>query len=217
MVPPLRLLPNVRSRCIPAARCFSSFAFPSGGRTAPYRRIQDLLGDTSARSTTHTSRIISISSLQLYQSFSPSRNAFSTTSHAYAISFRDLKSDGKAEKPPKQETKEPDSASKEEDPAERAYREATQESAERSREEREQQRKRETEEEAREEASFEGKQDQKERNRKDRTKRDEEPPPPPHGNKSPWTVFKETLSSEFKASSEWNESTKVGLASIVEE
>ncbi|KKY27114.1 putative mitochondrial inner membrane translocase subunit tim44 [Phaeomoniella chlamydospora] len=34
------------------------------------------------------------------------------------------------------------------------------------------------------------------------------PPPPPHGDKSPWQVFKETLQSEFKASKEWNESTK---------
>lgn len=33
-------------------------------------------------------------------------------------------------------------------------------------------------------------------------------PPPPHGDKSPWQVFTETLSSEFKASKEWNESTK---------
>ena len=36
----------------------------------------------------------------------------------------------------------------------------------------------------------------------------DEPPPPPHGDKSPWQVFTETLRSEFKASKEWNESTK---------
>lgn len=34
------------------------------------------------------------------------------------------------------------------------------------------------------------------------------PPPPPHGDKSPWQVFTETLQSEFKASKEWNDSTK---------
>lgn len=34
------------------------------------------------------------------------------------------------------------------------------------------------------------------------------PPPPPHGDKTPWQVFTETLQSEFKASKEWNESTK---------
>ena len=34
------------------------------------------------------------------------------------------------------------------------------------------------------------------------------PPPPPHGNKTPWQVFTETLRSEFQASKEWHESTK---------
>ena len=39
-------------------------------------------------------------------------------------------------------------------------------------------------------------------------KKEESAPPPPHGDKSPWQVFRETLQSEFKASKEWNESTK---------
>ncbi|KAH8808173.1 hypothetical protein F5884DRAFT_752717 [Xylogone sp. PMI_703] len=39
-------------------------------------------------------------------------------------------------------------------------------------------------------------------------KKEDAPPPPPHGDKSPWQVFTETLQSEFKASKEWNESTK---------
>lgn len=42
------------------------------------------------------------------------------------------------------------------------------------------------------------------------------PPPPPHGDKSPWQVFRETLQSEFKASKEWEESTKA-LASSAHE
>jgi len=42
------------------------------------------------------------------------------------------------------------------------------------------------------------------------------PPPPPHGDKSPWQVFTETLQTEFKASKEWNESTKA-LASSAHE
>ena len=49
-----------------------------------------------------------------------------------------------------------------------------------------------------------GKQDGKE----EQEKKKDSPPPPPHGNKSPWQVFTETLQSEFKASKEWNESTK---------
>lgn len=47
----------------------------------------------------------------------------------------------------------------------------------------------------------EGKEEQKEEKK-------EKAPPPPHGDKSPWQVFTETLSTEFKASKEWNESTK---------
>lgn len=39
-------------------------------------------------------------------------------------------------------------------------------------------------------------------------KKETPPPPPPHGDKSPWQVFTDTLQSEFKASKEWNESTK---------
>ena len=38
--------------------------------------------------------------------------------------------------------------------------------------------------------------------------KDDAPPPPPHGDKTPWQVFTETMSQEFKASKEWNESTK---------
>lgn len=44
--------------------------------------------------------------------------------------------------------------------------------------------------------------------KKQQEKKDSPPPPPPHGSKSPWQVFTETLQSEFKASKEWNESTK---------
>ncbi|WQF84658.1 Putative Tim44-like domain, NTF2-like domain superfamily protein [Colletotrichum destructivum] len=39
-------------------------------------------------------------------------------------------------------------------------------------------------------------------------KKDDLPPPPPHGDKTPWEVFRETLQTEFGKSKEWNESTK---------
>lgn len=39
-------------------------------------------------------------------------------------------------------------------------------------------------------------------------KKKDAPPPPPHGDKTPWQVFTETLRSEFKKSKEWEESTK---------
>jgi len=39
-------------------------------------------------------------------------------------------------------------------------------------------------------------------------KKEDAAPPPPHGDKTPWQVFTDTLKSEFQASKEWNESTK---------
>ncbi|KAK1984587.1 Tim44-like domain-containing protein [Colletotrichum cereale] len=39
-------------------------------------------------------------------------------------------------------------------------------------------------------------------------KKEDAPPPPPHGDKTPWEVFRETLQTEFGKSKEWNESTK---------
>ena len=39
-------------------------------------------------------------------------------------------------------------------------------------------------------------------------KKEDLPPPPPHGDKTPWQVFMETMQSEFKQSKEWEESTK---------
>lgn len=47
-----------------------------------------------------------------------------------------------------------------------------------------------------------------EEGKKEEGQKETPPPPPPHGDKTPWQVFTETLSSEFKASKEWNESTK---------
>lgn len=48
---------------------------------------------------------------------------------------------------------------------------------------------------------------------KEKEKKEDLPPPPPHGDKTPWQVFTETMNSEFQASKEWNESTKqIGAA-----
>ena len=43
---------------------------------------------------------------------------------------------------------------------------------------------------------------------KEKKKKEDAAAPPPHGGKTPWQVFTETLQQEFKASKEWNESTK---------
>lgn len=57
-------------------------------------------------------------------------------------------------------------------------------------------------------SSQQGKEQSTEGEDKEQKKKEEPPPPPPHGDKTPWQVFTETLRSEFKASKEWNESTK---------
>ncbi|BDD54835.1 protein translocase subunit [Monascus purpureus] len=53
-----------------------------------------------------------------------------------------------------------------------------------------------------------GKEESHKEESKDEGKREAPPPPPPHGDKTPWQVFRDTLQAEFKASKEWNESTK---------
>ncbi|OAL69677.1 mitochondrial inner membrane translocase subunit TIM44 [Trichophyton violaceum] len=63
-------------------------------------------------------------------------------------------------------------------------------------------------EESKEEPKKEGEEESADSKKEDGKKKEEAPPPPPHGDKTPWQVFTETLRSEFKASKEWNESTK---------
>jgi mitochondrial import inner membrane translocase subunit TIM44 len=63
----------------------------------------------------------------------------------------------------------------------------------------------------------EGKEDKdkegKEEDDKTQEKKEDLPPPPPHGDKTPWQVFMETMNTEFEKSKEWNESTKqIGAA-----
>ncbi|EFY85667.1 mitochondrial inner membrane translocase subunit TIM44, putative [Metarhizium acridum CQMa 102] len=60
----------------------------------------------------------------------------------------------------------------------------------------------------------EGDNGEQSQNKEDGQKKKEDmPPPPPHGDKTPWQVFMETMNTEFQASKEWNESTKqIGAA-----
>lgn len=60
-----------------------------------------------------------------------------------------------------------------------------------------------------EEARFESeRQKQEQEGEQAEQKKTDGPEAPKHGNKTPWQVFTETLSTEFKASKEWNDSTK---------
>ncbi|KAI3336044.1 TIM44 subunit of mitochondria import inner membrane translocase [Ustulina deusta] len=58
------------------------------------------------------------------------------------------------------------------------------------------------------EDSGEGTKQEDKQGDKQEEKKEDLPPPPPHGDKTPWQVFMETMQTEFKASKEWNESTK---------
>lgn len=51
-------------------------------------------------------------------------------------------------------------------------------------------------------------QEESTKDEKKEEKKEDLPPPPPHGDKTPWQVFMETMQTEFKASKEWNDSTK---------
>ncbi len=203
MRPPLRVLPHVRTKGSLKVRCFTSSALLPSGRTASYRRIQTQLHNKPiiASSSSH----VLLPLLSRFTLFSPLfRRAFSTTPRPFAISFKDLKSDKKSKAPPRQEAKqssEQETPAKEEDPTEKAYREAQWESQANFKREKEEQKKK-------EEPSSGSKEEGTGNGERQQRKKEEAPPPPPHGNKSPWQVFTETLKSEFQASKEWNESTK---------
>ena len=200
---PLAKVPlNFRSKtCLPV-RCFaSSPSLLPGGRTAPYRRIQYQSQPLDCLILQRLQPQIQPFSLQLLTYDRTFTKAFSTTTRAHAFSYRDLKSEGKSKEAPKSPRDKPSeeaASSKEEDPAEKAYRE-TQEKSEADRAYSKDRRK---DDDGGDRGESSGK-DQKEQKKKE-----DPPPPPPHGNKSPWQVFTETLRSEFKASKEWNESTK---------
>ena len=205
MRPSVRIPPNFWIRGGLSARCFTSSAPLSSGRATPYQQLQEYYRD--GINPLFPSSDIRPPIIDLYRrtaSSNTSRNTFSTTSRVSAISFRDLKSDAKSKESPsqpgKKESTEETSRANQEDPAEKAYREARKES-EASRHNSKRQREK-------EESSKDGEEDNAGRNEEGQKKKEEPPPPPPHGNKSPWQVFTETLRSEFQASKEWNESTK---------
>lgn len=73
----------------------------------------------------------------------------------------------------------------------------------------------EAKEESKEEAKEEKEGDEKAEG-KQKEKKEDLPPPPPHGDKTPWQVFVDTMQTELKQSKEWNESTKALASSATE-
>jgi import inner membrane translocase subunit TIM44 len=168
----------------PNAGQFTSVVRPSCRQTAIYERLLE----QTQRSNLH-SRATYFSSLNLYSSPIPLRSKF-------------LLNDIRTAAPPSSRTfhygsrlgQEKEANSKTEQPKSNAPEEEApkKESGEKSEP---------GEEKPKDESEREG-EGKKEEDKK------EAPPPPPHGDKSPWQVFTETLQTEFKASKEWNESTK---------
>jgi import inner membrane translocase subunit TIM44 len=58
------------------------------------------------------------------------------------------------------------------------------------------------------EKSSESKEGEDGESKEKKDEKKEDAPPPPHGDKTPWQVFTETLKTEFKASKDWQDSTK---------
>jgi import inner membrane translocase subunit TIM44 len=65
-----------------------------------------------------------------------------------------------------------------------------------------------------EEAGEQKEGEQKEGEEGQKKEKKDAPAPPPHGDKTPWQVFTDTLKQEFQASKEWNEGTKELSGSI---
>ncbi|KAK3672607.1 protein translocase subunit [Recurvomyces mirabilis] len=113
-----------------------------------------------------------------------------------------------ASEPPKQET----STSSEAEAAFASARgEAERQWAKEEARQRKEQEKEEQEEKTEGEAGEEGKDGEQAKQKKEKKEA-----PPPHGSKTPWQVFTETLQAEFKASKEWEESTKQLSGSITD-
>lgn len=160
------------------------------GRSPAYRRLIS----SRLTSPSHDSRVVSTPSIPsqlppLRSQFLPDTIRTTTLSQsqfrafsASPCSLQDVKSQTKpqADSPEKESTKTAESATGEQS---QKQEEPQEESGEKKAEE-------------------EGEEGKKEE------KKEDTPPPPPHGDKTPWQVFMETMQSEFKASKEWNESTK---------
>ena len=190
----LHSLPTTGARVASAARCFSSASSPYG-RTAPYRRIHHELLKLSPSPSLSVSRTALL--LTLRSPFCPLPTLpTSPGSRFFAASA--LKSQ---QQPHKEKVRDPPR----EGGAENLSGDDSFGQSSRSKTN-------ETEGSSSSSSSDPGSQDNPKDKSKEKEKEKKEksppPPPPPHGDKSPWQVFTETLQSEFKASKEWNESTK---------
>ena len=170
----------------------SASATAQYGRSAVYRRF---LSSTTFQHYKTSSSSSSLPSLNLPLSFARPRTPLSDRIPTYTLSrlYRPLHSStSRYQQPaPSEDIRDPPREGSSSKPkAEDTARASSEESA-KSKES--------------EEGSSESKEESGEKSDK---KKEDAPPPPPHGDKSPWQVFTQTLRTEFKASKEWNEGTK---------
>nr|POE74840.1 mitochondrial import inner membrane translocase subunit tim44 [Quercus suber] len=197
---------------------------PSYCRTATYRRIAPDLRQYSGaalRRRQHASATI-LPPFALRSQFLPTSIPASVIS-ARHVSFKELREErarqrsGESSPPPRPgadkskaaskpkpepepETAEPETSTSDE--AEQAFAKARAESERYWAKQKAQEDKAQADAEANGEAGGEGEAS------KEQKKKTDEAAPPPHGNKTPWQVFTETLNAEFKANKEWEENTK---------
>jgi import inner membrane translocase subunit TIM44 len=182
---------------IQQASTISSSAY---GRAAAYRRIST--APTGSRSSLKSVPLSSSTQPFLRSEFLPQDILFRTSS-AYARHFSShpaLHEQAQKQKPVKEE---PSPEAKAKKPTESSTGE--QAAGEQAKEGEEAKEKKASEEETSE---------QKEGEEGQKKKKEDAPAPPPHGDKTPWQVFTETLKQEFQASKEWNEGTKELSGSI---
>ena len=192
------------------------------GRAAAYRRIAAdgrQYSEASLRQRQDGSSI-QLPSIALRSHFLPHALQPAAASSVRHVSFKEMREQRQRDKAaaegraaPQQETKktpepEPEPAKEEPsaaDAAEEAFAKARAESEAQFKKAEEQARKEEEADAGKEgEESAEG----------EKQKKKEDAAPPPHGDKTPWQVFTETLNAEFKSSKEWNEGTKELSGSI---
>lgn len=164
----------------------SSLSSPSYGRSPAYRRLQSSISSVSGNGARPLTASFSFSQpAPLRSPLLPEAIRIESASRIHSRSFG-FTSRTQQEKP---EVKAQPEAPKAAEAAEAKTEQPAEEETKKSEEEGEKK-------------SEEGEEGEK------KEKKEDLPPPPPHGDKTPWQVFMETMSTEFKQNKEWNESTK---------
>ncbi|KAF2171566.1 hypothetical protein M409DRAFT_63787 [Zasmidium cellare ATCC 36951] len=200
------------ARNLPSAT--SSFSY---GRTAAYRRIAANLRQYSEVSLGQRRDASILPPFALRSHFLPPSISASTPASVRHVSFKELREQRAKEnaaagqaKPSESKSKpapepEPAKSEPERSAADDAFASFQAEAESTYSKAQEEQKKQEEQEKKAEEEESAG---------EEKKEKKEEAAPPPHGSKTPWQVFTETLQTEFKASKEWNESTKQLSGSI---